>query len=275
VRSHFNLKRNDLLPENIPKAEFSIRIAQGGALLEKGGSMSDSRGMDHVEAPADFARRLGLPFKNQLMLRRALTHRSFLNENADALEDNERLEFLGDAVLDFLVADWLYNRYPEMAEGKLTRLRSAMVGTPQLAAFAREIDLGNALLLGKGEDEGGGRKRKTILCAGFEAVVGALYLDSGIEAVRSFVLPMMIPETEKILSNHQDRDPKSLLQEWAQSRHLGVPIYKEVSCTGPDHDRTYVFEVYIDGERLGRGEGSNKRDASKKAAFDAQARLGL
>jgi ribonuclease-3 len=162
-----------------------------------------------------------------------------------------------------------------MAEGKLTRLRSALVGTPQLAAFARRINLGNVLLLGKGEDEGGGRKRRTILCAGFEALVGALYLDSGMQAVRDFVLPMMVPEAEKIVTNHGDRDPKSLLQEWAQSRHLGVPVYKEVSCTGPDHNRTYVFEVYVDGKLLGRGQGANKRDASKHAAFDAQGKLNL
>ncbi len=237
--------------------------------------MPESQGMDRFEAPEALARRLGLPFNNLLMLRRALTHRSFLNENEDALEDNERLEFLGDAVLDFLVADWLYNRYPEMAEGKLTRLRSAMVGTNQLAAFARRIQLGEALMLGKGEDEGGGRKRKTILCAGFEALVGALYLDAGLPAVRDFVLPMMIPEAEKIVSNQQDRDPKSMLQEWAQSRHLGVPVYQEVSVTGPDHNRTYVFDVFVDGERLGRGEGANKRDACKNAALDAQGKLDL
>ena len=137
------------------------------------------------ESPQDFARRLGLPFADNLLLSRALTHRSYINEHPDALEDNERLEFLGDAVLDFLVGAWLYNRFPEMAEGELTRMRSALVRTDQLAEFARQIDLGLALRLGRGELGGGGRERQAVLCAGFEALIGALYLNSGVSAVQS------------------------------------------------------------------------------------------
>ncbi len=130
-----------------------------------------------------------MPFKNWLLLSRALTHRSYLNEHTDALEDNERLEFLGDAVMDFIVGAWLYNRYPEMAEGDLTRMRSALVHTERFAEFARELDLGQAMRLGRGESQGGGRERDALLCDTFEAMIGALYLDCGIDAVKKFTAP--------------------------------------------------------------------------------------
>ena len=135
------------------------------------------------EKPQELAERLGLKFNDWLLLSRALTHRSYLNEHAEAIEDNERLEFLGDAVLDFMVGAWLYNRYPEMPEGDLTRMRSALVHTQQLAEFAAKINLGNALRLGRGEIQGGGRHRPALLCDTFEALVGAIYLDQGINAL--------------------------------------------------------------------------------------------
>src|SRR5512137_2077853 len=140
-------------------------------------------GMDYVpdgdkeESPAALTKRLGLPFKNLLLLTRSLTHRSYINEHPEALEDNERLEFLGDAVLDFVSGAWLYNHFPEMAEGELTRMRSALVRTEQLAEFARAISLGAAMRLGKGEIAAKGRERDVLLCATFEALVGALYLE--------------------------------------------------------------------------------------------------
>ncbi len=152
-----------------------------------------------VESSHEFARRLNLPFSDLRLLTRALTHRSYKNEHDDALEDNERLEFLGDAVLDFLVGAWLYNRYPELSEGKLTRLRSALVGTEQLANFARKINLGAVILLGRGEEESGGRDRPSLLCAGFEALIGALYLDAGLEAVENFLKPMLECSVNRIL----------------------------------------------------------------------------
>ena len=140
-----------------------------------------------TESPHHFAKRLDLPVEDYFVLTRALTHRSYLNENKDAIEDNERLEFLGDAVLDFIVAEWLYHHFPEKPEGDLTRLRAALVHTDQLASFAQEIDLGHALRLGRGEIQAGGRKRPTLLCDAFEALVGAIYLDKGIEAVNEFM----------------------------------------------------------------------------------------
>jgi ribonuclease-3 len=227
------------------------------------------------ETPHEFAKRLNLPFSDYRLLTRALTHRSYKNEHDDALEDNERLEFLGDAVLDFLVGAWLYNRYPELSEGKLTRLRSALVGTEQLANFARKINLGAAILLGRGEEENGGRQRPSLLCAGFEALVGALYLDAGLEAVERFIKPMLEYSAERILFSNRDKDPKSLLQEWAQSRGYGTPEYRVVSTSGPDHAKTFEVEVLIQGNRVGFGTGSSKHVATKNAASDALKSLEL
>ena len=237
--------------------------------------MDHAQGTIMKESPEEFAGRLGLPFSNYLLLSRALTHRSYLNEHPEALEDNERLEFLGDAVLDFLVAVWLYNRFPEMSEGDMTRLRAALVGTKQLAEFAIQINLSAAIRLGHGEDAGGGRHRTALLCATLEAIIGALYLDSGIEAVRQFMEPLLAPAAEQILIARKDVDSKSHLQEWAQSRGHGLPSYKPVSIRGPDHAKTFVFEVCINGKTYGRGDGPSKQAASKEAARAALTALGL
>ncbi len=230
---------------------------------------------DYQEEPADFVRRLGLQFSDQLLLSRALTHRSYLNEHPEALEDNERLEFLGDAVLDFLVGAWLYNHYPEMAEGNLTRLRSALVRTEQLAAFARKIGLGNAMRLGHGEIESGGRRRQALLCATFEALVGALYLDQGIEAVSRFIEPLLLSVADEIVTSGSFQDPKSLLQEWTQARGLGSPVYNTVTATGPDHAKIFEVEVVINGEVRGVGTGNSKQAAAKAAARAAMKVLGV
>ena len=150
-----------------------------------------------TESAADLAGRLGLRFENLHLLVRALTHRSFVNENQNAIEDNERLEFLGDAVLDFVVGAWVYNHFPEMQEGDLTRMRSALVRTDTLAEFARRLDLGSALRLGRGELASGGRQRDNLLCATFEALIGAMYLDAGIPVVESFVNLYWLISAEK------------------------------------------------------------------------------
>jgi ribonuclease-3 len=229
----------------------------------------------YTETPETLAGRLHLPFKDPRLIARALTHRSFINENPDALEDNERLEFLGDAILDFLVGSWLYHRYPEMAEGKLTRLRSALVGTRQLAAFARSLDLGSAMRLGRGEVEGGGRTRDNLLCGTFEALVGALYIDSGLDPVRTFIEPMLALVIEDIIEQRDDVDAKSSLQEWAQGKGLGVPLYRQVDVSGPDHERNYTFVVVIDGETYASGQGPSKQEASKNAAAETLKSLGV
>lgn len=229
----------------------------------------------YTETPEALAGRIGLPFQDARLIARALTHRSFINENPDALEDNERLEFLGDAVLDFLVGSWLYHRYPEMAEGKLTRLRSALVGTRQLADFARTVELGQAMRLGRGEIDGGGRNRDNLLCGTFEALVGALYIDSGFDAVRRFVEPLLADVIEDIIEQRDDIDAKSSLQEWAQSQGLGVPVYRQVEVSGPDHERIYTFQVVMDGEPYATGQGTSKQEAGKNAAAETLRALGI
>jgi ribonuclease-3 len=226
------------------------------------------------ELDQNFSLQTGIKFEHPWLIRRALTHRSYLNENPGFLEDNERLEFLGDAILDFLVAAWLYNHFPEMSEGRLTRLRASLVGNDQLAEFAKKIGLGNFMLLGKGEDEGGGRNRRGLLGSTFEAVIGAYYLDQGISAVQDFVQPMLESTTQIILSANRDSDPKSQLQEWSQSKGLGPPVYKTVSTSGPDHDKTFKIEVIISGEVFGSGEGHSKQLAAKAAATQALEKVG-
>ncbi len=227
------------------------------------------------EAPQEFARRLNLPFSDWLLLSRALTHRSYLNEHSDALEDNERLEFLGDAVLDFVVGAWLYNRYPEMPEGDLTRMRSALVYTESLAEFGRQINLGNAMRLGRGEAQAGGRERSALLCDTFEAVIGALYLDAGIKAILDFISPLLDEASDEILASRKTEDPKSLFQEWAQSEGLTAPQYVTRSAMGPDHSKMFEVDAVIGGKIYGNGQGHSKQAAAKDAARDALRRLGL
>jgi len=247
--------------------------------------MNDSQGDLTVEAavgispaainPQEFAQRAGIQFKELGLLTRALTHRSYRNEHNDALEDNERLEFLGDAVLDFLVGAWLYDHFPEMSEGELTRLRSALVRTEQLAEFACQIDMGMAMRLGRGEADGGGRQRPALLCATFEAVVGALYLDSGISTVQTFLHPLLETVANPILEARREQDPKSLLQEWIQARGLDHPSYRTVMSHGPDHDKVFEVEVVVNGEVYGHGEGHSKQSAAKAAARAALVKLGI
>lgn len=225
--------------------------------------------------PQEFAMQNNLPFRDLSLLHRALTHSSFLNEHPEAIEDNERLEFLGDAVLDFLVGAWLYNRYPDMLEGNLTRLRSALVRTENLAHYARALHLDKALRLGRGEAESGGKVRQSLLCAAFEALIGALYLDSGVPVVEKFLIPFLEPSAHAILSSRKDRDPKSVLQEWTQSQGLGIPIYQLVHSSGPEHAKVFEVEVIINKQVIGHGEGHSKQQATKMAAAEAIKHLDL
>lgn len=213
--------------------------------------------------------RIGLRFGDERLLLRALTHRSYLNEYDDVEGDNERLEFLGDAVLDFIVGDMLFQRYPEMPEGQLTRLRSALVRTESLARLAREIDLGAALRMGRGEEASGGRDRQGILCGAFEALVGALYLEQGLEAVRCFVLPQLGDLLEQVLAAGLHLDARSHLQEWSQAQRGITPLYRMVAATGPDHEKVFQVEVLIGDDIVGRGTGHSKQSAAQAAARDA------
>jgi ribonuclease-3 len=213
---------------------------------------------------------LSLEFRNKALLQRALTHRSYLNENPDyPLDDNERLEFLGDAVLDFITAEYLYHRFPEMAEGRLTNLRSALVRTERLAHFAALLNLGEHLFLGRGEEDSGGRKRPAILCDAFEALIGAIYLDKGIEAAQEFVHALIEPSLEQILASDADKDAKSQLQEVAQSHYQLTPTYRTVKEQGPDHAKEFTVEAVIGDKIYGIGEGFSKQSAAQAAAQQA------
>ena len=219
----------------------------------------------------------GLPsFRDSSLFERALTHRSYLNEHPDvALDDNERLEFLGDAVLDFVTGAWLYNRFPEMREGRLTSLRAALVKTDALAAFALRVGLGGHLRLGKGESESGGRGRASLLADAFEALLGALYLDQGLPAVKDFLEALLPEEVERILAEEADRDAKSMLQEWSQAELGLTPRYRTIAEEGPDHAKMFTVEVYIGDKVAGRGEGLSKQAAAQAAAGDALQRMGV
>lgn len=222
----------------------------------------------------DFLRQVGLVFQDKSLILQALTHRSYINEQPnDAISDNERLEFLGDAVLDFLVGDMLFHRFPAEPEGYLTRLRAALVKTEALAELAQRIQLGQALRVGRGEEMSGGRSRLNNLCAGFEAVVGALYLDQGVDAVRKFATPLLNDLLEQVLAESSDKDARSLLQEWSQSQRSLTPAYRTVDAFGPDHAKEFVVEVWIGEILAGRGVGRSKQSAAQDAAQDALTQL--
>jgi ribonuclease-3 len=217
---------------------------------------------------------IGVAFADKSLLQRALTHRSYLNEHPEfSFEDNERLEFLGDAVLDFLTGEYLYHRFPELAEGPLTSLRSALVRRETLARFAGRLDLGAYMLMGHGESESGGRERAATLCAAFEALMGAIYLDQGLEAVRRFAEPLIEPEVAHIVKEQLDKDAKSLLQERAQAEMRSTPRYATIAESGPDHAKEFTVEVTIRGQPYGQGVGRSKQQAAQAAAMEALDRL--
>jgi ribonuclease-3 len=210
--------------------------------------------------------RIGVRFHDGDLLLRALTHPSYVNEHPAAGPDNQRLEFLGDAVLGFAVAAWIFEQYPGFQEGEMTRLRAALVREETLADFAAQLGLGQALRLGRGEEEGGGRERPASLGDAFEALLGALYLDQGLEPVERLLRPLAGPAAEAILAAEADRDAKSRLQEWAQGELGLTPRYRIVDETGPDHDKTFTAEVLLGEEVIGRGEGHSKQAAERAAA---------
>ncbi len=217
---------------------------------------------------------IGVVFHDKSLLQRALTHRSYLNEMPDVpWEDNERLEFLGDAVLDFIVAEYLYHRFPEMSEGDLTTVRSYLVRRRTLATFAREIRLGQYLLMGAGEVRSGGREREAVLCAAFEALVGALYLDQGLETARQFILTFVDRILPQAVNEALHKDAKSRLQEWSQATLHITPRYVTVASEGPDHAKVFTVEVHIGPVVAGRGQGASKQEAAQAAAEHALARV--
>lgn len=212
-------------------------------------------------------------FTDSLLWQQAMTHRSFVNEQTAAAEHNERLEFLGDAILTFVSAAYLYSCYPQRSEGELTAIRSVLVDKPQLCNFARRLGLGEHMRLGKGTDQEGGRESARLLCSVFEAMIGAYFLDRGgdVRAVSDYVLPMFETVVEQAV--RQSINAKSQLQEWTQ-KHLGkTPEYRVVRSSGPDHAKQFEVEVRIGGKAYGKGNHSSKKEAEKVAAQAALSKL--
>ncbi|CAG7623266.1 ribonuclease III [Paenibacillus allorhizosphaerae] len=216
---------------------------------------------------------LRLPFRNPELLRQAFTHSSYVNEHRiGQYRDNERLEFLGDAVLELTVSEYLFDKYPDRSEGELTKLRASIVCEPSLVGFAEQLDFGSYVLLGKGEELTGGRTRPALLADVFESFVGALYLDQGLEVVREFLRKHMfpfLPQQGKLLST----DYKTFLQEHTQQQGMGPLEYKIVDERGPAHEREFIAEVYVHERLLGRGTGRSKKEAEQQAAAEALSTL--
>ncbi len=209
-------------------------------------------------------------FKNKDLLKEALTHRSYLNENPQwPASNNERLEFLGDAVLELAITESLFERFPNEDEGKLTTYRAALVNYQMLAKLSAEIRLGDFLLMSKGEARDTGRAREVILANAMEALIGALYLDGGYQEAQRFIGRIVLPAITDVLSKKLYRDPKSLLQEKSQAEYKSTPIYKLLGESGPDHKKIFVVGVFIREEKVAEGKGMSKQDAEVEAARKA------
>jgi ribonuclease-3 len=216
-------------------------------------------------------RALGVKMSDPVLWDRALTHRSWAFE-AGGVPDNERLEFLGDAVLQVVITDEIFRRFSDAREGRLAKLRAAMVNTSRLADMARSLDLGAAVKLGRGEEQSGGRDKDSILADTLEAVFGAVYLDRGLATVRSLILRLFRPLVDELSTQHAALDYKTSLQELAAAELSSLPLY-EVSDSGPDHDKLFTAQVMLDGEWLGRGAGRSKKAAEQQAAREAYGAL--
>lgn len=214
-----------------------------------------------------FEKLIDIDFKNKELLIQAFTHRSFINENRGIKNGhNERLEFLGDAVLELVVTHYLYQTYPEKNEGDLTSIRSALVNAQTCADIARELNVNDYLLLSKGESKDIGRARQYILANALEAIIGAIYLDKGYEATRCFILKYITPITDKVVKEELWIDAKSKFQEKAQDKAGITPSYKTIKETGPDHDKKFTVGVFLKEDMVAEGEGDSKQDAEQSAA---------
>ena len=219
---------------------------------------------------AQFEQGIGFTFKNEGLLRQAFTHRSYLNEHRDEeAEHNERLEFLGDAVLELVVTHFLYEKFPERPEGDLTAFRAALVNAVTLSEVASEIGMNDYLLLSRGEAKDTGRARGILLANAIEALIGAIYLDQGYEAAEMFIEKFLFPKMDEIMKKKLWRDPKSTLQEKAQEAEGATPYYAVVRETGPDHDKQFIVGVYVKDMLLAQGGGKSKQEAEQDAARNA------
>jgi ribonuclease III len=214
-----------------------------------------------------FEEKIGLKFNDSDLLKQAFTHRSFLNEHkALKGKHNERLEFLGDAVLELVITDYLYNKYPEKNEGDLTSIRSALVNATACAEVAKKLEFNDFLLLSKGEAKDVGRARQYILANALEAVIGAIYVDLGYDKAKGFIMEHMAPMTPQIVKEELWVDAKSKFQEKAQDMESVTPSYKTIKETGPDHDKKFTVAVFLGNEVVAEGSGDSKQDAEQSAA---------
>lgn len=221
--------------------------------------------------PTTLEKSLGHRFKRPDLLELALTHRSWANEQG-VPEHYERLEFLGDTVLGLVTAEWLYQNHPELPEGELSKRKAQLVSRPTLAQYAEKLDLGPALKIGVGEDRSGGRAKANLLADSMEAVFGAVYLDAGLDAARTVIIPMLEEEGEEPVQLLA-ADAKTQLQEVTQALGWDLPEYRLTGTTGPDHSKTFTVECWVGGELAGQGEGPSKKAAEQKAAAEALARV--
>ena len=219
------------------------------------------------------AKSLGVEFRDISLLQQALTHTSFANESKGDIVHNERLEFLGDAVLELASSTYLYAHFPEMPEGQLTKTRASIVCSATLAKLAAGLHLGDYLLLGHGEEMGGGRTRQTNLEDTFESVIGAVYLDRGWDVAKDYVMRQLAPEFEKASRGAILKDYKTILQERVYQKEGQSVAYELVEEIGPDHDKSFTFQVRITGKVMGQGTGHSKKEAEQQAAREALARL--
>jgi ribonuclease-3 len=213
-----------------------------------------------------FEKNAGIRFRKLDFLNLAFSHRSYANESKESIENNEKLEFLGDSVLGLVVSEYLYKTLTDKNEGDLARIKSFVVSEDSLAIIAKILKIDNFILIGKGEEYSGGRNKKAILADCMEAVFGAYFIDSGFKASQNFILKYLVPEINKVLENRHKKDYKTLLQEYVQNSFKNYPKYSLMKKVGPDHDRTFWIEVKVENEVFGPGIGKNKKEAEQMAA---------
>ena len=235
--------------------------------------MGNIRSESRKQELKELAKSLGVEFRDISLLQQALTHTSFANESKGDIVHNERLEFLGDAVLELASSTYLYAHFPDMPEGQLTKTRASIVCSATLAKLAAGLHLGDYLLLGHGEEMGGGRTRQTNLEDTFESVIGAVYLDRGWDVAKDYVMRQLAPEFEKAARGAILKDYKTILQERVYQKEGQSVAYELVEEIGPDHDKSFTFQVRITGKVMGQGTGHSKKEAEQQAAREALARL--
>ena len=235
-------------------------------------------GGDHTERERELAAllgRLGIEIKDFALFDRALTHSSLLSETEDSAQDYESLEFLGDAVLGLVVADYLFHVLPDRSPGEYSRLRAGLINRRTVGRVGRMLEIASAIRLGRGEEQSGGRQRTALLSDCLEAIIGAIYLDGGWRCARDFVVRVFREELERAQTGEKEWDFKSRLQDYCQSERIGLPRFEVIRTEGPDHRKEFEVEVYVRDQALGRGRGTTIKDAEQQAAREALAREGL